>query len=208
MISRLRVDGNLPAHAPEPARLLARCVQAGLPTVPTTLLPEVPEGSDAELVSALGPLPPGLVDLVALGATPAAVVADLPVDDLRALAAGLRTARLLGEPVLVQPVVPSVHAGRAELRAASLVDVVLAVEGRAHEVSSSDEVRRLEMPVLRPRQRAHRGADEWRTPLPPWGMRLSRLLRRVRTVLPGRDLDVDWADDGRTCRLLRVAPAS
>lgn len=204
MTDRLRVDAGLPGTAPEGVRLLGRLVAAGLPTPGGDLVVDTSDGSDVQLAARLGPLPPGAVDLVAAGA-PGTVLAALPVDDVRALAGGLRTAFSLGGPVLVQPVVGSVHAGRALLRSDSRSDVVLAVEGRSHEVDAGGDVRRLAMPVLRRRQRAHRGADEWRTPLPPWAMRLSRLLRDVRQVLRVEDLDVEWADDGRVCRLLRVS---
>lgn len=200
------VDGSLPDDAPEPARLLGCCVAAGLRTPGGRLLLDTSPADDLALVARLGSLPPGLLDLVSLGSAQPVVMPGLPVRDVRALAAGLRTAASLGGPVLVQPQVLSVHAGRAALRTAAAVDVVLAVEGGAHEVDTAAEVRRLEMPVLTGRwQRPHRGADEWRTPLPPWGMRLSRLLRDVRRVCPCLDLDVEWADDGRVCHLLRLA---
>lgn len=202
----MSVDGSLPDGTPEPARLLGRCVAAGLPTPGCRLLLDTSSADDLALVARLGPLPPGLLDLAALGPARPVVVPGLPVHDIRVLAAGLRAAASIGGPVLVQPQVLSVHAGRAALRTAAAVDVVLAVEGGAHDVDTAAEVRRLEMPVLTGRwQRAHRGGDEWRTPLPPWGMRLSRLLRDVRRVLPGLDLDVEWADDGRVCHLLRLA---
>jgi hypothetical protein len=145
------------------------------------------------------------VDLLPAGG--AGVVAGVPTDDVHALAAALRTAFTRGPAVLVQPDLPAVHAGRVTIRAGSAVDLVQAVEGRADELATAQDVRRLALPVLRRRQRAHRGADEWRTPLPPWAMRLSRLLRHVRRVLPGLDLDVEWADDGRICRLLQVSRA-
>ena len=95
-----------------------------------------------------------------------------------------------------------VHSGTAELRPGRSYDVVL-----AHEPGVPQDVRRLHVPVLRTRwARAHRGADPWRTPLPPWGMRLSRRLRALRRAHGDRALDVEWADDGRTCRLLAVRP--
>ena len=201
---RVRLGEPLPPSAPAAARLLARCAERGLPVAGTAVLLDVQDGSDVGLVAALGPLPPGLVDLVPL---PGTAVRDLPVDDAGALAAGLRRARAAA--VLVQPQPAAVHAGRAELRHGRSYDVVRSVEGRAHEVDTGDEVRRLHVPVLAHAwSRPHRGADDWRTPLPPWGMRLSRVLRRLRTVLPGEQLDVEWADDGRRVRLLAVHPAT
>ena len=97
-----------------------------------------------------------------------------------------------------------VHSGTAELRPGRRYDVVL-----AHETGVPEDVRRLDVPVLRTRwARAHRGGDRWRTPLPPWGMRLSRRLRALRRSHGDVALDVEWADDGRTCRLLAVRPPS
>ena len=81
-----------------------------------------------------------------------------------------------------------------------------AVEGEPEDLTSG-EVRELALPRLeRPWSRAHRGADAWRTPLPPWGMRLSGLLRGVRRTLGPSAYVVTWADDGRTCRLLGALP--
>lgn len=203
MTSRLRLGDALPSHLPAEAHLLGRCVARGLPSAGGAVVLDTSAGTDARLAGRLGPLPPGAVDLHMLGRR--TFVRDLPVADTAALAAGLRTAFALGGPVLVQPQVGSVHGGVAALRRASSDDVVRAVEGRPHEVDTADGVRTLHVPVLRARwQRPHRGSDPWRTPLPPWGMRLSRLLRGVRAVLQEGDLDVEWADDGRTCRLLSV----
>lgn len=96
----------------------------------------------------------------------------------------------------------AVHTGTAELRPGRAYDVV-----RAWEPDVPDDVRVLHVPVLRSRlQRAHRGADRWRTPLPPWGMRLSRALRAQRAGRGDVPLVVAWSDDGRTCRLLQVEP--
>lgn len=95
-----------------------------------------------------------------------------------------------------------VHAGTAELRPGRGADVV-----RAHEAGVEDDVRELLVPVLRSRRsRAHRGVDEWRTPLPPWAMRLARALRVLRRARGDVPLDVAWADDGLTCRLTAVRP--
>ncbi|CAN5147285.1 hypothetical protein BH24ACT10_BH24ACT10_18080 [soil metagenome] len=95
-----------------------------------------------------------------------------------------------------------VHRGTAELRPGRAADAV-----RANEVGAEDDVRVLPVPVLRRRRtRAHRGVDEWRTPLPPWAMRLARALRVLRRARGDVPLDVAWSDDGRTCRLLAVRP--
>ena len=201
---RARLREPLPDTAPLEAQLLARCAAAGLSVAGTAVLLEVADGPDAVLAAALGPLPPGTVDLVGL---PGGAVRDVPVDDVRALAAALRSRA--GTAVLVQPPPRAVHAGRAELRRGRSYDVVRSVEGRAHEVDRAQEVRTLHVPRLAHRwSRPHRGADPWRTPLPPWGMRLSRVLRRTGAVLPDRELDVDWADDGRRVHVLGVRPPS
>ena len=94
------------------------------------------------------------------------------------------------------------HRGAAELRPGRDADVV-----RAHEVGVEDDVRELLVPVLRGRRaRAHRGVDAWRTPLPPWAMRLARALRVLRRARGDVPLDVAWADDGLTCRRTAVRP--
>lgn len=105
---------------------------------------------------------------------------------------------------------PAIHAGEVALRLGTLADEV-----RAREVTvaaqvtgaAGDEVRVLLVPRLSRWARPHRGGDGWRTPLPPWGMRLARLVRAVRRELGDRDLDLHWADDGRQCRLVAVTRA-
>lgn len=103
----------------------------------------------------------------------------------------------------------AVHAGTATLTRARPVDVVRAreVTVAAHVAGAAFDERELLVPRLKRWHRPHRGADEWRTPLPPWGMRLARLLRAVRRALGDVDVVVDWADDGRRCRLTGVSRA-
>ena len=186
-----RLGAALPPGVHEEARALARCA-AHVP-VGAVLL----QGSDD-----LGPLTPGEhVSLRVLGSYDAVRV---PTGDPAVLAAALRTARLRApagarQDVLVLRAAPSVHAGRV---AAGPPDRVRAVEGEAHELDGAVEVRELLLRRLGRLERAHRGADEWRTPLPPWGMRLSRLVRDVLRWVPAGELT--WADDGHTCRLLGV----
>ena len=100
----------------------------------------------------------------------------------------------------------AVHAGTARLLHGTVVDEVRAREVTiaAHVAGAADEERVLQVPRLGRWQRPHRGADEWRTPLPPWGMRLAKLIRAVRRAVGDADLLVEWADDGRTCRLIAV----
>ena len=98
----------------------------------------------------------------------------------------------------------AVHAGTATLRHGTQLDEVAAREVTVAGIAAGDGPRLLQVPRLRRRQRPHRGGDEWRTPLPPWAMRLAKLLRQVRRALGDADLDVHWADDGRTCRLISL----
>ncbi|MCW2723475.1 MAG: hypothetical protein JWN35_396 [Frankiales bacterium] len=111
------------------------------------------------------------------------------------------------------PVAPetdaAVHAGEARLRHGTAADEVLAreVTVAARVAGASSETRPLTVPRLGRFQRPHRGGDEWCTPLPPWGMRLARLLRGVRRAVGDADLVVRWADDGRTCRAVAVTRA-
>jgi hypothetical protein len=100
----------------------------------------------------------------------------------------------------------AIHAGTARLAHGRRFDVVAAreVTVAAHVAGHDREERELLMPRLRRWQRPHRGGDEWRTPLPPWGMRLSRVLRAVRRAVGDADLVVDWSDDGRRCRIVAV----
>ena len=187
----VRLGAALPPGVHEEGRALWRCA-AHVP-VGAVLL----QGCDD-----LGPLTPGgHVSLRVLGAYAAVRV---PTGDPAVLAAAVRAARLATAPgvrqdVLVLRATPSVHAGRLVV---GPPDRVRAVEGEAHELDGAVEVRELLLRRLGRLERAHRGADAWRTPLPPWGMRLSRLVRDVLRWVPAAELT--WADDGRTCRLLGV----
>ena len=112
------------------------------------------------------------------------------------------------------PVAPAtdaaVHAGTAHLSRRTPMDEVHAreVTVAAQTAGRADEVRVLMIPRLRRWQRPHRGGDVWRTPLPPWGMRLARLIRAVRRAVGDAELVLDWVDDGRRCRLVTVRRAS
>ena len=108
------------------------------------------------------------------------------------------------------PVAPpsdaAVHAGIARLSRRTPMDEVHVreVTVAAQTAGKADDERVLIVPKLRGWQRPHRGGDVWRTPLPPWGMRLSRLIRSVRRALGDAELLIEWADDGRRCRLVAV----
>ncbi|MCU1673994.1 MAG: hypothetical protein JWN77_2107 [Frankiales bacterium] len=119
-------------------------------------------------------------------------------------------ARCAAKGIPVAPVTDAaVHAGTAALRHGAQVDPVEAREVTVAAViaGADGEVRVLQVPRLRRWARPHRGADEWRTPLPPYGMRVAKLARAVRRALGDADLDLRWADDGRTCRLVEVVRA-
>jgi hypothetical protein len=111
------------------------------------------------------------------------------------------------------PVAPAtdagIHAGLARVRRNSDIDEVDASEVTVAAASAghASDVRRLDVPRLKRWQRPHRGGDPWRTPMPPWGMRLAKLLRAVRRAVGDVDLDVRWTDDGRVCRLIEVRAA-
>jgi len=150
----------------------------------------------------LGPLTPD--EHVSLRVPGAYAAVRVPTGSSTVLAAAVRTARLATpagtrQDVLVLRADPCVHAGRVLL---GPPDRARAVEGQAHELDAAAEVRELLLRRLGRLGRAHRGVDQWRTPLPPWGMRLSRLVRDVLRCVPAGELT--WADDGRTCRLLGV----
>jgi len=124
------------------------------------------------------------------------------VEDLLARCAGA------GIPI-APPTDPAVHAGEADLQAGATVDEIRASEVpvAARVAGAADEVRLLLIPRLHRWARPHRGGDAWRTPLPPWGMRLARLIRAVRNEVGDRDMHLRWADDGRRCRLISVSLA-
>jgi hypothetical protein len=113
-----------------------------------------------------------------------------------------------GIPV-APPTDAAVHAGTALLSRHTPMDEVHAreVTVAARVAQKYDDVRVLIVPRLRSWQRPHRGGDVWRTPLPPWGMRLARLIRAVRRALGDAELVIEWADDGRRCRLVSVRSA-
>jgi len=192
----------LPPTADPGLALLSRCAAAGLRVPAGSVLLDDGARPGHEALHGLR-----RCDLVTVRP---AVGGPVPQDDVDALVTALAAAYGDGRDVLILRAVPAVHAGTARLCAP--MDVVDAVEGDADQLlrGLAPELRRLRVPALRRRlQRAHRGGDEWHTPLPPWAMRLSRLLRDVRRVLGREDVrgerEVEWADDGRVCWLLQVS---
>ena len=216
----VRFGDPLPPSVGPKAALLSRCAGAGL-RVPAGAVLLDADGTEPT-TAALGPLRPG--ERIALrsafdgedGAAHSAAgrytsVLHVSTDDPPALAGALHAVWASGpgtrRDLLVMRMVEAVHAGVAVLQEDFEDDLVEAVEGTAETLvgGTATDVRRLLVPRLRHSwERAHRGSDHWRTPLPPWAMRLARLLRGVRRVVPVGDWDVEWADDGRVCWLLQV----
>lgn len=196
----VRLGSPMPPEVHLEGHLLTRCARAGLPMpVGAVLL----DGGQS-----LGSLRRNEhVLLRPLGTTDAVRVS---TGDPQALPEALRAARQAASAasrcdLLVLRSTRSVHGGRATVSASRPYDVVDAGEGEPYDLAGV-EVRTLHVPRLERRwQRAHRGADPWRTPLPPYAMRLSRLLRDVRRTLGPGDRVLAWADDGHTCRLVGVA---
>ena len=216
----VRFGDPLPPAVGPKAALLSRCAAAGL-RVPAGAVWLDADGTEPT-TAALGPLRPG--ERVALrsafaaedGAKQSAAgrytsVLHVSTDDPAALTGALHAVWASGpgtrRDILVMRMVDAVHAGVAGLQEDFEDDLVEAVEGTAEGLvgGTATDVRRLLVPRLRHSwERAHRGSDHWRTPLPPWAMRLARLLRGVRRVVRAGDWDVEWADDGRVCWLLQV----
>lgn len=216
----VRFGDPLPPAVGPKAALLSRCAGAGL-RVPAGAVLLDADGTEPT-TAALGPLRPG--EQVALrsafgvedGAVHSAAgrytsVLHVSTDDPAALTGALHAVWASGpgtrRDLLVMRMVDAVHAGVAVLQEDFEDDLVEAVEGTAEDLvgGTATDVRRLLVPRLRHSwERAHRGSDHWRTPLPPWAMRLARLLRGVRRVVRTGDWDVEWADDGRVCWLLQV----
>ncbi len=216
----VRFGDPLPPAVGPKAALLSRCAGAGVRVPAGAVL--LDQGGPEPTTAALGPLRPG--ERIALrsafdgedGAVRSAAgryasVLHLSTDDPAALAGALHAVWASGpgtrRDLLVMRMVDAVHAGVAVLQEDFEDDLVEAVEGTAETLvgGTATEVRRLLVPRLRHRwERAHRGSDHWRTPLPPWAMRLARLLRGVRRVVPAGDWDLEWADDGQHCWLLQV----
>ena len=187
--------------------LLTRCMAAGL-RVPAGAILLDEDGTEPTTAS-LGALRPGeRIALRPAGSRSTSalhVSTDDPAALADALAAVWRSGNGVRRDMLIMAMVDAVHTGVAMLRQDVEDDLVEAVEEFAG--ASAAAVRRLAVPRLRHSwERAHRGVDEWRTPLPPWAMRLARLLRGVRRVVGRGDWEVEWADDGRVCWLLQVGP--
>lgn len=175
MTGRLPLGPALPADVPGDVRLLGRCAARGLPVPPGFVLLDGPVPQEPDLLVRA-------------------------FDDAAWSLAG--DAAATGGAVVLRAV-ESVHAGTARRSDDLPYDVVHALEGRVTDVRPGAGLRELHVPRYGRFARVHRGADEWRTPLPPWGMRLARLVRRTARVTGGvRELT--WADDGRTCWLLAV----
>ncbi len=212
--------GRASAAAAAPrADLLDRCARAGLP-VPagSVLLDDVRRNADGvDLVDLLGtPDPARLVTLrsafAAPGPVPSRTIQAVPGDDGPGLVAAVQAIWAAGTAAAVRRTdvvllthVAGVQAGVAATDAGR-DDVVSwrEVTPEARRVDRRDDVGRWAVAPLGPRDRPHRAVD--RIPLPPWGMRLTRLLRDVRRVVGVGRWDVEWVDDGTRCWLVGVQP--
>lgn len=190
--------------------LLTRCMAAGL-RVPAGAMLLDEDGTEPTTAS-LGALRPGERIALRPAASRSTSALYVSTDDPAALADTLaavwRSGNGVRRDMLIMRSVDAVHIGVAMLQEDVEDDLVEAVEAvEAFAGASAAAVRRLAVPRLRHSwDRAHRGVDQWRTPLPPWAMRLGRLLRGVRRVVGRGDWEVEWADDGRVCWLLQVGP--
>lgn len=204
------------AGAAPAAALLDRCARAGLP-VPAgaVLLDEARRriGADPDPGELFGPLRAGTsVTLRAAGiaAAPTRTVEGVAADDGPALVDALHRiwsvdATAGRVDVIVVEDVPGIHAGvaRTEPGGDDVVDWH-EVTPEARAAGGDQDVGRWAARPLGARQRPHRAVD--RVPLPPWGMRLVRLLRDVRSVVGTAPWDVHWVDDDERCWLVDLRP--
>lgn len=205
------------AAAPR-AALLDRCAAAGLP-VPdgSVLLDDSRRGDGIDLAELFGRLGPArLVTLRSAFAAPASLpshtIQAVAGDDGPGLAAAVHEIWAAGQAaaarrtdVVLLTHVCGVQAGVAAIEPGR-DDVVSwrEVTPEARSVDRPGDVGRWAVSPLGPRDRPHRAVD--RIPLPPWGMRLTRLLRDVRRVVGVGRWDVEWIDDGARCWLVGVQP--
>jgi hypothetical protein len=211
--------GRASAAAAGPrADLLDRCAGAGLP-VPagSVLLDEVRRSNGTDLADLLGTLDPAEVvtlrsAFAAPGPLPSRTIQAIPGDDGPGLVAAVQAIWATGTAAAVRrtDVVLLTHVSGVQAGVAATEpgrdDVVSwrVVTPEARSLGRPDDVGRWAAAPLGPRDRPHRAVD--RIPLPPWGMRLTRLLRAVRQVVGVDRWDVEWVDDGTRCWLLGVQP--
>ncbi len=202
------------------ADLLDRCARAGLPVPAGAVLLDAARRwdgiDDADLA---GPAHPAeSITLRSAFAAPGGVashtIQGLPAVDRPALVAAVRSIWATGAAagvtradVVLLAHVPGVQAGAA-VTGPGRDDLVSwhEVTPEARDVGGDREVGRWAARPLRPRDRPHRATD--RVPLPPWGMRLVRVLRDVREVVGAQRWDIEWVDDGRRCWLVGLQPAA
>lgn len=189
-----------PLGRTDPFTLTTRAAaRRGLPVPPGRLL-RTPDLADLR-PGDLGPDQPGrLVDLRSAAPRDRPGV-PLTLAEARAAAPD----RWADGGLLLSRAVAAVHGGTAALRPGRPTDLAWAFEVTAAGRASAEPARTLLLPRLGRLQRPHHGADAWRTPLPPWAMRLARVLRAARPLADGGS--AEWADDGRRCWLLLLHPA-
>ena len=99
--------------------------------------------------------------------------------------------------VLIMDMVDARHAGVAFSEPGWYDDLVNVTTGTAEHLVAGDEPgERVELPRLEHPDGA------------PWQHRLQRVLRRVRREFGDLPWDVEWADDGSTCWLVQLRPAT
>jgi pyruvate,water dikinase len=104
--------------------------------------------------------------------------------------------------VLIMEMVDAAYGGVALTEAAYEDDLVHYTEGPGNDIvrGKADTGDRLLIPQL------------WRSEflsnrdLPDWAQRLQQLLRQIRHVFGRKDWEIEFADDGDTCYLLRILP--
>ncbi len=202
------------------ADLLDRCARAGLP-VPAgaVLLDDARRWGELDDADLAGPTNPSQLVTVRSAFAPPGEVASrtipsLPAGDgpgivavVRSIWAAGAAAGVARADVILFAHVPGVQAGAA-VTGPDRDDVVSwhEVTPEARQAGGDREVGRWAARPLRARDRPHRATD--RVPLPPWGMRLVRLLRDVREVVGVDRWDVEWVDDGWRCWLVGLQPAT
>lgn len=211
-LARLGAGVVHPEAVSRPAAMLDRAAAGRrLPVPPAGLLVVAGRrlpADDAAVAALLGPLRPGRSVLVGPVDPAAGPLQEAATDDPAGLAEAVRAGWGSGE-LVVLAAGAAVHAAavrRPVGAAAGLLAVAHVREVTAAGRRAGEPPRELALPAPARGRGPHRGTDG--VPLPPWGMRLTRLVRAVE-----RDVARDWAllevaDDLRTCWLQRIGDCS
>ncbi|MFN3561781.1 MAG: PEP/pyruvate-binding domain-containing protein [Chloroherpetonaceae bacterium] len=104
--------------------------------------------------------------------------------------------------VLVMEMIEATHSGVAFTETDYEDDLVNFTTGTAEQlVSGKVEGETLLMPKLNWYETAIENE-----PLPAWATRLQNLLKHIRRTFGGKNWDIEWADDGKTCWLIQLRP--